>query len=619
MFKTKIKKVTLFSLFIISIFSISVVPGVATTSDVPISVARPLGTMQTQIHNGFLWLIRNMQSANFTPDNVYFGVYDNTGSYQYPIKGEREQNITLSLLPLKLQLNITIQRMQDDPSANVTVLNYLESLALELRAHNYINIYNKVNADLQITSHRDKKAVSIFYDNDRSVFEVLDQIKNNEEVTSQPFTGDEILTNVFMDLQKDEVLGTYEVWNQWQYQEDGLQATLLKDLIEKLAAHRLLVRELNFLYELRGINIMRTLLGPEYYKFSPGPEPRTIERGRFAISQLKIDELTLHRIGNNLVIQDYEYTYFEHHLLGSLVYNDTNMNGYMDIGVKNATIGQYNVAYPSIGDEALFRFDMEDIETREYQRPVSTENVLEFGSEFTNVEGYLRPIGKNADYSMFDVSTEESYLIDEVSTLFHFHVNNTEGSVELKFDYVLGEWSNYETLEGLSFNQLMASTVVDGKKERIIQWRNSTDSSLDDEFENASQISKFRFADSEAIFGEIRLDDIPYTWDGTEEVDAVGQLIPMNLIDITFGTVSSEADMIRSFRADTQRKTFLYSVSYPKWDGKSIVHDPTYAVVGGIAAETDPTGGVIPGFEFASLFFTIPILALVENHRRKRK
>lgn len=615
---TKIKKIIIFILFIISIFGMTIFPSSGTSSEVPISVTRPLGTMQAQIHNAFLWLIKNMQSANFTPDNVYYSVFDNAGSYQYPIKGAREQNISVNLLPLKVQLNITIERMQNDLSADPSNLAYLESLALELRAHNYINIYNKVDTDLQITSNRDKKVVAIFYDNDRSVFEVLEQIRNEEDITNQPFTGDEILTNVFMELQKDEVLGTYEVWNEWRYQEDGLEASLLKDFIEKLSTHRWLVRELAFLYELRGINIMRMLLGPDHFQFTPGPEPRTIERGRFSISQLKIDELTLQKIGNNLIIKDYEYTYFEHHFLGSLVYNDTNMNGYMDIGVRNATVGEYNIAYPSIGDEALFRFDMEDIETRIYQKPVSDGDVLEFGSEFTNVEGYLRPMERNADYSMFDVSTEESYTIDEVSTLFHFSVNNTDGSAELKFDYVLGEWSNVEGLEGLSFNQLMASTVVDGKRERTIQWRNSTDSELDDEFENATRISKFRFADSEEMFGEIRLDDIPYLWDNTEEVNAVGQLIPMNLIDIAFGVVSSEADLIRNFRADTQRKTFIYSVSYPKWDGKRIVHDPTYAVMGGIAADAEQTGGVIAGFEFATFLLAIPILAVGEIYRRKR-
>ncbi|MCK4848560.1 MAG: hypothetical protein KAT16_06030, partial [Candidatus Heimdallarchaeota archaeon] len=140
---------------------------------------------------------------------------------------------------------------------------------------------------------------------------------------------------------------------------------------------------------------------------------------------------------------------------------------------------------------------------------------------------------------------------------------------------------------------------------------------LDEEFENASRISSFRFADSTSQFAEIRLDDIPYLWDQTEMINAVGQLIPMNLIDLTYGTISSEADMIRSMRGSTTRKTFLYSISYPKWDGKEIVHDPTFAVVSGTPSENTDTEGVIPGFEFATLFLALPLIAI--TMRRKRR
>jgi hypothetical protein len=207
--------------------------------------------------------------------------------------------------------------------------------------------------------------------------------------------------------------------------------------------------------------------------------------------------------------------------------------------------------------------------------------------------------------------------VDEVSTLFHFEVDNDEGSIALKFDYVIGEWDNSTELEGLGLNQLMATTVVDAQKMKTIQWRNENNSELNEDFENASKISRFRFADSTSEFAEIRLDDIPYLWDQTETVNAVGQLIPMNLIDVTYGAISSEADMIRRMRGSTTRKTFLYSISYPKWGGKEIIHDPTYAVVSGTASENTDTEGVIPGFEFTTLFLALPLIAI--TMRRKRR
>ena len=223
----------------------------------------------------------------------------------------------------------------------------------------------------------------------------------------------------------------------------------------------------------------------------------------------------------------------------------------------------------------------------------------------------------NQDFSLFNVSTDNLHNVAEVSTLFHFEVDNDEGSIALKFDYVIGEWDSSPELVGLGLNQLMATTVVDAHQMKTIQWRDENNAELEETFENASRISRFRFADSTSQFAEVRLDDIPYLWDQTEMVNATGQLIPMNLIDVAYGVISSEADLIRSMRGSTSRKTFLYSISYPKWDGLEIVHDPTYAVVSGEANETTDTGGIVPGFEFASLFLALPLIAVIMRRKRR--
>ncbi|MHA2166931.1 MAG: hypothetical protein ACXAAT_13810, partial [Candidatus Hodarchaeales archaeon] len=547
-------------------------------------------------------------------DNVYYGIYDNVGRYSYPIVGSGAQNISVDLRPLINLLDKTLETgtFNDEPS-----LAYLQALLLELKAHNTTEIYYKVESNLNVTSFHDRKAVSIFYDKDRSVLDAFDIIAENQSVTAQPFTGDEILTNVFMSLVRDEVYGSYKITNQWTY-ENGSDATVLKRFIEKLMSHKWLANELGYLFNLKGVNIMRTLAGSDTQTLSATPvKPKILERGTFSISQLKIDTLNLNKIGNNLLVKEYDYTYLEHHLLGTLVYNDTNENGHMDVGVRKAVIGTADIAYPTVGDEALYRFDVKNIGNREYSAPVTTDNVLEFGSNFTTVKGNLLPLESKQDYSLFNVTTDDLYTVDEISTLFHFEVDNDEGSIALKFDYIIGEWDKSPELEGLGLNQLMATTVVNTQQMNTIKWRNENNDELNEEFENASRISKFRFADTTSQFAEVRLDDIPYLWDQTEMVNAVGQLIPMNLIDVAYGAISSEADLIRSMRGSTSRKTFLYSISYPKWDGKEIVHDPTYAVVSGTASETTSTGGIIPGFEFATLFLALPLIAI--TMRRKRR
>ena len=622
MINLNIKKTLIWILVVISLFGTSLIPSVSSTSVVPSPVERPQGIMLNQMHKGFLWMIRNMQSAEFTPDNVYYGVYDNTGSYSYPIIGEREREVTISLDNLINLLNTTIDRLEDI-GTDLDRLIYLNNLYTELQMHDELTIYIKVDSDLEITSSHDRKAVTIFYDNDRSVIDAFEKIKNNESITEQPFSGDEIFTNVFMSLIRDEISGSYEVINTWNY-EDNSDAVLLKDFISRLIDNRWFFSEGRQLFRLPELNVMRTLLQESNSWYASEEDPRVLEFGRFEISQLLIDDLDLKKVGQNLVISKYDYKYIEHHLLGSLVYNDSNDNGLMDIGVRTIPAGQHDVAY-SIGEEAQYRFDIKEIENRNYYSPQTTDDVLEFGSEFINVLGYLQPIEKSQDDSLFDGSSSQAYNVDEISTMFHFSVNNTSGATNLKFDYVIGEWNDTESLKDLGFCQLMASTVVDANMERTFSWKHNNDTELQDDYENSSQISRFRLTHAQDLFGEIQIDDIPYIWDGTEEVNAIGQLIPMNLIDVTYGAISSEADKIRSIKGTAQRKTFLYSVSYPKWDGKSITHDPTYYAVGGIAAEISDTqsetgvGNGIPGFEFVVVIITMPMLVLIEVYRRKRR
>ena len=581
----------------------------------PLPVDRPVGIMQDQMHSILLGLVRGMESANFTPDNVYYGVYNNVGTYSYNLTRATERNFSLNLDYLRNALTLSLIRLNNEATPDDSAISFLSNLLLELESRTYVNIYHKVDSDLTITTSHDRKAVTILYDNDRSVIDSIEVILNNESVQSQPFTGDEVLTNIFMSLVRDEVTGKYEVWNEWTY-DDGTDSVLLKRFIERLTSREWLTRELQYFFKLPAVNILRAMAGPAYYNFlAPTFDPEVLERSTFSISQLKIDTLDLARVGSGLIIQEYDYTYLEHHLLGNLVYNDTNSNGYMDIGVKTLPVGLESVAYPSVGEEALYRFDMTSIANRDYNRPVTSDNVLEFGSSFTDVQGYLQPLENNQDLSLFNASTGKLHTINEVATQFHFEVDNDIGEATLKFDYLIGEWDNSAELQGLSLNQLMASTVVDAQNKKTIQWRNELNSTLNEEFENSSRISRFRFADTTSEFAEIRLDDIPYYWDQTEFVNAKGQLIPMNLINVAYGVISSEADLIRSMSGSTTRKTFLYSVSYPKWDGKEILHDPAYSVLTGTASEADDNGAPIPGFELISLLFAIPIVYAL---RRKR-
>ncbi|MHA2226506.1 MAG: Heimdall-CTERM domain-containing surface protein [Candidatus Hodarchaeales archaeon] len=56
-------------------------------------------------------------------------------------------------------------------------------------------------------------------------------------------------------------------------------------------------------------------------------------------------------------------------------------------------------------------------------------------------------------------------------------------------------------------------------------------------------------------------------------------------------------------------------MSYPKWDGKAILHDPTYAVCGETIEETKT--GAISGFEFVTFLLSIPLVSVIIRRKRQ--
>ncbi|MHA2096123.1 MAG: hypothetical protein ACW98F_16010, partial [Candidatus Hodarchaeales archaeon] len=298
----------------ILMLGIVLIPSAAVSNQLanaPIPVSRPDGTLQGLLHRNILGLMRNMDSANFTPDNVYYGVYNSEGGYSYAKKDSVERNISLPLGAIKNLLNNSIERLKTDVSIEQGTLDFMQMLLTQLRNHTEIRISNKVISDAVINSYHNRKAVTIFYDKDRSVLDTFAIIRDNGTVSSQPFTGDEILTNVFMSLVRDKVTGSYQIMNRWQYEDDS-SGELLRKFIEHLSSRNWLSKELQYFFKVPNINIMSALSAPSQSLSATPTEPKILERGTFEISQLKIDKLDLARIGQNLLVQEYDYTYLEH-------------------------------------------------------------------------------------------------------------------------------------------------------------------------------------------------------------------------------------------------------------------------------------------------------------------
>ncbi len=498
----------------------------------------------------------------------------------------------------------------DDPVALVDIiLPVLTTLEAELNGHTSLTITRHDLIDLDVTSTIDDHAVVIFWDHDGSVVNVLDDLKNNETTGSQPFSGDEVLHITYMTDESRTISGSIEIENTWEYEDESSAHTLYDYL-------KLLFNERTAGLGLGNIPVHRFtyFLGPRSEVY----DGTYVEReARFGIAQLRINELMLRRTPQgHLYVSSSDFDFIEHHSLGNIIYNDTNGDGHLTLKMEKSPEG---VAYQANGSEALYRFRVVDFGDKTYQAPNTADNELNFGFDFSNVEGRLFPVDIDEDRSGFNSSYAPiAEKIDQLAGLFHFTVDPMTGESHLKFDYILGNWNDTEPLEGLSFAHLMGSNFIKRSTERSVdEVVSDDDQEVDDSTIETKRISRFRYRYGGRLVADIRLDDIPYEWNGTQQ-NAIGMLIPLRFAEMSFGRSSSNGAIITNMRGQVERRTYLYAISYPKWDGLAISHDPDYMVTSGVItspSSSSEDSGKIAGFELG--LGLIGMVVLITMRKRK--
>ena len=474
------------------------------------------------------------------------------------------------------------------------------------------------------------KGVVIFWDNDTSVIQALDKIKNNETLTTQPFTGDEHFTFVQLSAVKEKTTGSLDIRTRWTYEDGETPAFFLKNWIQIVAAKRVYARDLNFFRIRENLDVLRMLLSSAPYEHYERNANNASVNARiaFSISQLNIDNLTFGRSGVGNFIRKLDFRYAEHHALGMTIFNDTNANGIMDIGVKSvpSTNGGPPILFPSRSNESLYRVDIRDYAGVTFDNPQTEDDVLSFGVSASSLEVALVPIHENRDLALFNSSVaEDTQTIDDFS--FKLHFSKGGNRAKLKFDYLLGEWSDPAALDGFGLNFMYLSTVRDTRAvQHRIKLENGTEVNPDSEI--GVRTKKFDLRAGDLPVGDIELDNIPYTWNGTVNTTAYGQTLPLAYSELLFGSLSSEGNIVRTLRVASKKSTFLYSISYPNFSGLSISHDPSYsAVVVGAGGSGEPTDtnintipaetSNVPGFEFLGVLLALPVFTLLYRKRKK--
>ncbi|MHA2366013.1 MAG: hypothetical protein ACXAC7_18790, partial [Candidatus Hodarchaeales archaeon] len=478
------------------------------------------------LRNGLIPIIFGMKDANFSSGDVLYTEFTIEDSYKRPIPIERfNSTTTFDVTSFKAKLNDFLTANASHPLANTTLLqNVQNELAnidsIDINRYQYVNAMKKVNLKTHF--------VVILWDNDTSVIDAIEQIQSNESLSKQPFSGDEVFTIVQMKKETENVFGTFTESTQWKY-ENGSNVRSFRYLIELLSKDP--VRARNFVQTLEleeEIDLLRSFIGFNNANvvFTENQARKNTHLG-FSVSQLQIKDLDLVRKPNgNMGVSKLNYVYVEHQSLGWTIFNDTNANGIMDLGMKTISSnrpGLNGTVIPTRSNESLYRVDFQDAETSVYSPVTKTDSDLTFSLSASNVNVQLNPIMSDRDSTLFtdSYSVGGPQTIDSTGFVFHYYPNATSGRAVIKFDYEIGNWSNQSLLEGLSLNHMFVTTIrnFDATNKVLKLQANETD--LDNEAD-ARHTRKLRFQVGQSPIADVELDEIPYEWAGTEEIDALG-------------------------------------------------------------------------------------------------
>lgn len=459
--------------------------------------------------------------------------------------------------------------------------------------------------------------LTILYDPDRSVIESMESIRDNISLDTQPFTGDETFTFATQYHVTETIWGDISVLNPFTNNERySIFGNLPANLEIREAINAFWMKAIGPIY-----SKIQTYLNPQTIQNIQRLQPVKSAWSDFEVSMMKIDNLDFAKLPNGfLTIKNLNFTYITHNAQGLYAYNDTNDNNIMDVGIRTDALSTSD--YYTNTSEAVGRVIFLGFEDRTYQRPTTENDVLSFGRSVTNVNATIIPFGKSVDLAIANETSNTVHNVDEIGTNFHFSVDGTTSN--LKYDYIMGDWTENEELEGLSLTHIITTTVIDLQSSKQINQIVDEDQTALDPTADTDKIRKLRFNSGTELDFEVKLDEIPYLWDGTTTETAYGMLIPLNFMNFFGSIMTTNGEMIRSFTLSIYTKRYAYAISYPIWDGKSIVHDPVFSVVSGDSEETEWTDGEdtsktgVPGFELITLL-ALPIVYGYKRYENKNK
>ena len=575
-------------------------------------------------------VIFGMKSGNFSAGNVLYAEFT-THNYYPQFVGKIVQNSSLTVDLTNLKANLT-NYLNKNPMIGLEAKLVLSNLLYQIGSNSQLNINKYTLIDplemANVTSH----FVVILYDPDKSVINALTSIRENKTLTTQPFDGDEILTTVRMDKTVENIYGSYASKNVLRY-GDGQYATAFSEFGSYMNDHPYIAGQIMQGLNMENDTTLATIrqfvdANSSYNTIISSTKPvRNVNIG-FEVSQLQINQLTLgKKLNGNVYLKNFNATLVDNKALGMTIFNDTNGNGIMDLTMKTLNSdkpGLNGTILPSGSSEAMYRVDFKGAQNTTFN-PVAESSVngideLSFGFNSQNVNVVLNPGNQNLDNSLFHNTSKMNQTISNFGINFHFMPNTTAGTVNVKFDYNLGDWSNKTMLQGLSLNQMFITGITDfSGRHRIMTMNDHNNQNINTDG-SASVASRFVIKAGQSPIAYTSLDSAPYYINGTVSETAYGQTLPLLFARYLFGSITTNGEVINTIGGSATSARYLYSLSYPVWGGNTLTHDPTFSIVVTSANSSSSNSGNtvtkgLPGFELVSLM-VLPVIYLIKKRKQ---
>ncbi|MFX0115069.1 MAG: hypothetical protein ACFFB3_11025 [Candidatus Hodarchaeota archaeon] len=539
-----------------------------------------IGFMFQSADKALLRRIALMETARIAGTPVYYDISSLSNSRTQPVNTTEINRFSVSVSDLLWNLN----RVNDSQLLDNTTRELLSAAITELNGHSRLSMNRTTHTSFTLDRGIQAKSVLLLWDPDDSARQTIETWRQGKRSTKQPFTGDEILVQVQVGYFQETFQGFLTSLVQWTL-EDDTNATATQDFMNHVLQNALFRR----LLWLRGIPVERLL-------FFLGPSVITIEGlgsriyPTLDILQLRLEELLLDTTNDTLKATSFKTTLQETHFVGMFAWNDSNGNGQVDQWLAendsrgyasgSSTSSSSTPRLPMIGphSELSQRFDFFNVESSSFSQNPPDNEGLSFGMHLSNVSGRFVPIAERADAALLVRPTAAvAERLSSLNMTFQFIPNTTTREAALKLSYAFGDWNDTAPLENLGLTLLYVTSFTTFKAESRVQMGSEA---FNPESIQSQQASRIHFqGSSNDEWGFVDLDSEQYLWDETQDHSVVGTVVPLGYGEVTMSSSEQGGRIIREARQSTvARSTVLYGVTYPTWDGRNILHDPTFSV-----------------------------------------